>query len=281
MNFNTGLKIGDKITNQELIKIFKCANMGGMRRSKRTNTLVLVSDETKGLYRDVWKNGVLHYAGMGKIGDQVLEKDQNRTLYHSKTNGVEVHLFEVMDKAVYTYRGIVTLADCPYQELQLDDNGEERKVWIFPLKPVTKVQETIENCSEIEIAQLSNKELIRRSEIISINREPKKVSTLEYYRDPYLKEIVKRIAEGKCQYCSKDAPFYDKKGTPYLEEHHVKWLSQGGTDSIDNLVAVCPNCHKMMHILNNENDFIILENVAIQNAKKYQRMLAYNEKTKK
>lgn len=248
-----------------------------MRRSKQTNTLVLVSDDTKGLYKDVWKNGILHYTGMGKIGEQVLEKGQNGTLYYSETNGVEVHLFEVMDKTIYTYRGVVTLADSPYQDIQLDDNGTERKVWIFPLKPISKVQETIENCSEMEIAQLSNKELIRRSEIIAINRKPKKISTLEYYRDPYLKEIVKRIAEGKCQYCLKEAPFLDKRGIPYLEAHHVKYLSQGGTDSINNLVAVCPNCHKMVHILNKKSDFVILENVAIQNAKKYQRMLAYNE----
>lgn len=281
MSFNTGLNVGDEITNNELVKIFKCGNMSGMRRSKKTNTLVLVSDETKGLYKDVWKNGVLHYTGMGKIGDQDLEKDQNRTLYYSNSNGVEVHLFEVLKKTIYTYRGVVTLVDSPYQDIQLDDNGNERKVWIFPIKPISNVQEQIENCSEIEIAQLSNKELIRRSEIISIKREPKKVSSLEYFRDPYLKEMVKRIADGKCQYCSNDAPFFDKKGAPYLEEHHVKWLSQGGEDTIDNLVAICPNCHKMVHILNDEKDVLILENIAMQNEKKYQRILAYNDKSKK
>lgn len=40
--------------------------MGGMRRSKTTNTLVIVSDYTKGIYHDKWIGGVLHYTGMGK-----------------------------------------------------------------------------------------------------------------------------------------------------------------------------------------------------------------------
>lgn len=44
MSFNPNLKLGDSITNQELQTIFSCAMMGGMRRSKATNTLVIVSD---------------------------------------------------------------------------------------------------------------------------------------------------------------------------------------------------------------------------------------------
>ena len=38
MSFNPGLEIGAELTNSELCEFFKCGNMGGMRRSKRTNT---------------------------------------------------------------------------------------------------------------------------------------------------------------------------------------------------------------------------------------------------
>lgn len=44
-------KIGQKVTNSEIISEFKCGNMGGMRRSKATNSLVIISDHTKGLVR--------------------------------------------------------------------------------------------------------------------------------------------------------------------------------------------------------------------------------------
>lgn len=63
--FNPGLKIGQIIKNADIVEIFKCGNMGGMRRSRTTNTLVIVSDYTKGLYHDKWIGGVLHYTGMG------------------------------------------------------------------------------------------------------------------------------------------------------------------------------------------------------------------------
>ena len=53
-----------------MVDTFKCGNIGGMRRSKATNTLVIVSDYTKGIYHDKWFGGVLHYTGMGKNGDQ-------------------------------------------------------------------------------------------------------------------------------------------------------------------------------------------------------------------
>ena len=41
---------------------------------------------------------------------------------------------------------------------------------------------------------------------------------------------------------------------PFLETHHVIWLADGGDDSIENTVALCPNCHKKMHVLNLDED---------------------------
>ena len=57
-----------------------------------------------------------------------------------------------------------------------------------------------------------------------------------------------------CQLCRQKAPFSDNSGEPYLETHHIIWLSQGGDDSIDNTVALCPNCHRKMHIVNGAED---------------------------
>jgi 5-methylcytosine-specific restriction protein A len=60
-------------------------------------------------------------------------------------------------------------------------------------------------------------------------------------------EVLRR-AQGKCEYCLKDAPFIkvaDKE--PYLEVHHIQHLSEGGKDIIENAIALCPNCHKNAH----------------------------------
>ncbi|HEY1092364.1 MAG TPA: HNH endonuclease signature motif containing protein [Burkholderiaceae bacterium] len=55
-------------------------------------------------------------------------------------------------------------------------------------------------------------------------------------------------AEGQCGRCEADAPFLRRKDrTPYLEVHHVIQLSEGGEDTIENAIALCPNCHRELH----------------------------------
>jgi 5-methylcytosine-specific restriction protein A len=135
MVLKPSLEKNQEIDNTDLCSIFKCSPQGGMRRSHETNTLVLVSKQVKNLYRDRWKNGTLFYVGMGQIGDQRLDFKQNKTLAESQTNGVKVHLFEVLKIGKYTYRGEVKLVDEPKKEKDhLDIKGNKRLVWIFPLK---------------------------------------------------------------------------------------------------------------------------------------------------
>ena len=67
-------------------------------------------------------------------------------------------------------------------------------------------------------------------------------------------EFAKRRANGVCQLCDRTAPFCNKLNEPYLELHHIRALAQGGADAIANTVALCPNCHKKMHILNLKED---------------------------
>lgn len=134
--FDPGLKIGETLKNSDIVEKFKCGNMGGMRRSKTTNTLVIVSDYTKGIYHDKWIGGVLHYTGMGKSGDQDIHWAQNKTLAECGHNGVDVHLFEVIDAGEYVYCGRIELVDKPYTETQPGEDGIDRKVWMFPIRPV-------------------------------------------------------------------------------------------------------------------------------------------------
>ena len=77
---------------------------------------------------------------------------------------------------------------------------------------------------------------------------------MQYERDPYVSQLTKLRANGKCDLCEEPAPFIDKNGNPYLETHHIDWLSKGGKDTLDNTVALCPNCHRKMHALDLEED---------------------------
>ena len=57
------------------------------------------------------------------------------------------------------------------------------------------------------------------------------------------------------------APVFEGYG-PYLEVHHIKWLAKNGTDTLDNVVALCPTCHRKMHIVANKQDINKLKKVA-------------------
>ena len=85
------------------------------------------------------------------------------------------------------------------------------------------------------------------------------VQTKTYHRDPIIAAYVKKRANGHCQLCGLVAPFMDGSGEPYLECHHIEWLSKGGLDSADNCVALCPNCHRKMHVINDLNDVTLLK----------------------
>lgn len=262
MSFKTSLKIGQVLTNDELMKEFSVANSGGMRRSLKNNVLVIISDHTKGLYDDKYYGNELHYTGMGMKGDQELYKQQNKTLAESNSNGIEVHLFEVFKAKEYIYRGIVKLCKEPYQEKQLDEDNNERKVWMFPLI-ILDSEEMIDSdvynvyyqdkIKKIRKLSKDNLEQIVR-EKNNVKTSYRTIKTTTYIRDPYIAEYAKLRADGFCQLCGEKAPFYTKNNKPYLEAHHLKWLSKGGTDTIDNVVALCPNCHRKMHELNDKDD---------------------------
>lgn len=89
--------------------------------------------------------------------------------------------------------------------------------------------------------------------------------TVTYVRDKYVSEYAKIRARGICQLCGEPAPFLDKNGRPYLETHHIIWLADGGDNSIENTVALCPNCHRKMHILNLDEDVEKLLRIAQEN----------------
>jgi 5-methylcytosine-specific restriction protein A len=269
MAFKPSYKIGATVTHAEICAEFHCANMGGMRRAKATNTLVIISDPTKSLYDDKWHGDTLHYTGMGKVGDQVLDGNQNRTLFDSDTNGIEVHLFEVLEARKYIYHGPVKLAGSPYQEVQKDDTGTPRKVWVFPVRPMETVAvdheafKAYEDTRKAKARALTKTELKAKAEECSKKEaSSRNVTTTTYVRDQNIAEYSKEWAEGICQLCGNPAPFQDSNGRPYLESHHIIWLAAGGADSVDNTIALCPNCHRKMHVVNDPADVrVLLEKV--------------------
>jgi 5-methylcytosine-specific restriction enzyme A len=75
-----------------------------------------------------------------------------------------------------------------------------------------------------------------------------KVFSYTYKRNPDVVVEALLRAAGHCERCGNPAPFRRKSdGTPYLEVHHKKSLSAGGEDTLQNVLALCPNCHREIH----------------------------------
>ncbi len=280
LSFNHGLKIGQRLSTYKLQSIFQHNRYRGMRHSLTTNTLVLISDHYSSPYSDRWENGILYYNGMGLLGDQKLDFMQNKTLAQSNTNGVEVYLCEVFDDTSekYVFMGRVKLVGEPFIEKQYDSEGTLRDVWVFPLKPIDSIGEDFALPKEVidyannskekkkEIKKLSAAEIEKRAKLFKGDISSRKATVTSYDRNIYVSEYTKRRANGKCELCEERAPFNNKNGEPYLESHHIIWLSKGGMDTLDNTVALCPNCHRKMHSLNLKGDIEKLK----EKVKKYE-----------
>lgn len=90
----------------------------------------------------------------------------------------------------------------------------------------------------------------RLARLAAANKKPKavRVVTTSYERNPDVVAEVLHRAAGCCEMCRAPAPFNRRSdGTPYLEVHHKIQLAVGGDDTVDNAIALCPNCHRKSH----------------------------------
>jgi len=57
-----------------------------------------------------------------------------------------------------------------------------------------------------------------------------------------------------CEVCSKNA----------IDLHHIKFKSQGGTDNVTNIIALCRECHEKAHAkIFSESDLQVIHNLKI------------------
>jgi len=90
----------------------------------------------------------------------------------------------------------------------------------------------------------------RRERLKSAPSKPETIQVIStvFKRNPDVVAEVLERAKGICQLCKKPTPFKRRSDdSPYLEVHHKILLAFGGEDTIENAIAVCPNCHRKHH----------------------------------
>lgn len=58
---------------------------------------------------------------------------------------------------------------------------------------------------------------------------------------------LRTMYRGRCQLCGWESR--SEHAVDVCEAHHLQWLSRGGDDVLDNMVLLCPNHHRLVHVL--------------------------------
>lgn len=119
------------------------------------------------------------------------------------------------------------------------------------MRSVARTLASIEDNFERKVEEASSASSAeRRRRLENAPKRPglSEVTIIVFDRNPDVVAEVRERARGKCESCSSAAPFIRRSdGTPYLEVHHRLPLSQGGEDTVENAIALCPNCHREVH----------------------------------
>jgi acetolactate synthase regulatory subunit len=177
-------------------------------------------------------------------------------------NGQEISIGPMEEEAVGSEIDIIITghhSGLPVDETvnKKDSENIDDSRSVDPVEPVEKNQEKTNNSpekstennskrSERTLSDLRDQAIADAEENVSAN-EKSSSSSSEYTRSSKVKSYVKARADGQCEGCGKDAPFVSKTDEPYLHAHHVYELSEGGPDTPDTVIALCPNCHYRIH----------------------------------
>lgn len=112
----------------------------------------------------------------------------------------------------------------------------------------TEYNSNIFNDAISKSLQLTDEELENNLAIAPKKPQRKVVTTYVFERNPDVVAASLRRANGRCEKCNSIAPFVRKSDqTPYLEVHHIIRLADNGDDTLENTIAICPNCHRNYH----------------------------------
>ena len=211
--------------------------------------LVLIITGEEGLahgYADRTRDdGVFEYFGEGQVGDMAMQRG-NLALASHAAEGKSLLLFRK------TAEGLRFLGEMAYDKHHIekapDREGNSRNAIVFELRPLSAIVETVEDTPETEAPKALEqlRALAKAAATIVPSTKTSGVRNV-YQRSRDVRNYVLARAAGNCEGCKSYAPFIRKDGSPYLEPHHIRRVSDGGPDNPSFVIALCPNCHRRVH----------------------------------
>lgn len=199
-------------------------------------------------YRDDWNDdGVYLYTGEGQVGDMQFVRG-NKAIHDHLADGKDLLLFENVGKG----KGVRFLGGfaCASWEpdTRPDINGNTRQVIVFHLirQDVSEVGASgVPVRTDLALEELRSRAM--QSSSTPAEKDTKLTRRRYYERSEYVRAYVLARANGMCESCGKPAPFMRPDGSPYLEPHHTRRVSDGGPDHPRWVGGICPTCHKEIH----------------------------------
>lgn len=201
-------------------------------------------------YRDKWTaDGVFEYYGQGNVGDMKMQGG-NLAIRDHIQNGKDLLLFQYAGAGGMVKHLGQFACEAFHFTRGLDINGEDRECIVFELRPIeaTFVEISGED-SFVDIETRPSMSQMREKAINAAKTKPRESnrSVTLYERSIIVRDYVLARANGCCEHCSKAAPFLKANGTPFLEAHHIRRMTDGGPDDPRYMIGVCPNCHRAAH----------------------------------
>jgi 5-methylcytosine-specific restriction protein A len=220
---------------------------GGIITPKDYPLVIIITGE-EGLqhgYADRLRpDGVFEYFGEGQVGDMQLISGNKAVAEHS-ASGESLLLFRKTVTGL-RFEGEM-ICDTFHYERSLDRQGNERNAIVFELRPLEAISEIVDEQGAPPNADLAS--LLAKA--LAAAAVPPRTGTGTprnvYERSRDVRDYVLARAGNNCEGCHSLAPFTRKDGSPYLEPHHIRRLSDGGPDHPAFVIALCPNCHRRVH----------------------------------
>jgi 5-methylcytosine-specific restriction protein A len=228
------------------------ARFGGQQQggiiTPRDHPLVIIITGEEGLqhgYADRLRpDGVFEYFGEGQLGDMQLTGGNKAVAEHS-ASGESLLLFRKTSTGL-RFEGEMVCETFHY-ERSPDREGNERNAIVFELRPLEAITEIVDERGAPPAPDLRN--LLTRA--LAAAAAPPRTGTGTvrsiYERSRDVRDYVLARAGKNCEGCQSQAPFTRRDGSPYLEPHHIRRLSDGGPDHPAFVIALCPNCHRRVH----------------------------------
>lgn len=223
---------------------------GGIITPAEHPVVIIITGEEGGQhgYTDnIREDGVFEYFGEGQIGDMQLIRGNRAIAEHSKEGKALLLFRKVARDGSLRFEGEWICEDV-LRRPGPDRDGAVRTALVFELRSIETVSEVEEDAAPA--SETTSLEDLRLEAIAaaSIGRVVGTSQRNVFARSRAVHSYVLRRAGGHCEGCGSPAPFLRTDGSPYLEPHHIRRLSDGGPDDIRFVIALCPNCHRRVHV---------------------------------